>query len=172
MEGNRGEHWKEGPARENHIRSLTLRADRNQRTSRPSRSPSWQGTFRVVDRRERRERLRFIGASDEHDRMLRGEQNGWQQRDSMRVQFLHVDGGCEVGAVVNQGLAWKETGGVRVRTHAAVNDVELRNAFTENEAQLVDVDCGGVLGYALGFVLDGYSCRGISRAQARYRSRA
>ena len=46
MERNRGEHGQKSSAREHHIRSLAAAAgSRNQATSPPSRSVSWQGNF-------------------------------------------------------------------------------------------------------------------------------
>src|SRR5207253_10398573 len=83
--------------------------------------------------------LRFIFSGHQHDGVTRRQQYSRQHGDAPLMKFLDVDRGYQVLAIVDQGLARKQAGRVRVRSHALVDDIEVREFSRRQREEFTDV---------------------------------
>ena len=71
--------------------------------------------------------------------MPRGQQHARQQRDAPLLEFLHPNGRGDVRPVFDQRFSREQTGGMRVRAHAAVHRVEARQFAGRQAKEPLDV---------------------------------
>ena len=102
----------------------------------------------------------FLPGGEEHG-VVGGEQDAGEEGNAPTIEFLYIDGGGDVGAVVEQGLAGEEAGSVGVGTEAEVDHVERgQEAFFEAEEilEVLEVALSGVVGTKL--TVDAMNLRG------------
>src|SRR5689334_4196743 len=84
-------------------------------------------------------RLGLVRAGDQEKRVLRREQDSRKQRNPPLIELGDEDGGGDTLAVIDQRVAGKETGGVRIGAHPAVDEVEARHLAAFESEMLPDV---------------------------------
>src|SRR5687768_14121294 len=73
----------------------------------------------------------LVRSANQEDRMPRRQKSGWQQRDAPLIELRGKRRGGHAFAVVDQRVAGKQTGDVRVRPHSEMHQIELRWAVEE-----------------------------------------
>src|SRR5260370_29879621 len=82
---------------------------------------------------------RFNFCCHQHVEMTRRQQYTRQHGDAPLIKLLDVDRGYQVLAIVDQGLAREKAGRMRVRSHALVDDIEVREFSRRQREEFTDV---------------------------------